>query len=93
MFSDQRTHASRRHIISSVAKITRRKQGKLSQVMERMKRVYQHLSGGQPLVFRGGSWRLPESVAAELVLKPFLDLCNRHSIPAKPCKANLVTTP
>jgi hypothetical protein len=61
--------------------------------MERMKRVYRHLSMGQPLVFDGGSRRLPESVAAELVLKPFLDLCSRHSIPAKPCKTNLITTP
>lgn len=81
------------HIIYSVAKITRRKQGDLPPVMERMKQVYQHLSAGQPLVFHGGSWRLPESVAAAFVLRPFLDLCHRHSIPAKPCKANLITTP
>ena len=33
------------HIIYSVAKITRPKQGDLPPVMERMKRVYQHLSG------------------------------------------------
>ena len=81
------------HIIYSVAKITRPKQGNLPPVMERMKRVYQHLSAGQPLVFHGGSWRLPESVATSLVLRPFLDLCSRYSIPAKPCKTNLVTTP
>ena len=61
--------------------------------MERMKRVYQHLSMGQPLVLRGGSWRLSESVAAEFVLRPFLELCSRLSITAKPCKTNLVTTP
>jgi hypothetical protein len=58
-----------------------------------MKRVDQHLAAGHPLVFHGDSWRLPESVAAELVLKPFLDLCNRHSILAKPCKTNLISTP
>ncbi len=58
-----------------------------------MKRVYQHLSAGQPLVFHGGSWRLPETIATEFVLKPFLDLCNRNSLPAKPCKMNLITTP
>ena len=81
------------HIIYSVAKITRRKQGDLPPVMEKMKRVYQHLSAGQLLVFHGGSWRLPESVVAELVLRPFLELCSRHSIPAKPCKTNLITTP
>ena len=81
------------HIIYSVAKITRPQRGNLPPVMEQMKRVYQHLSVGQPLVFHGGSWRLPESVAVELVLKPFLDLCDRHSLPAKPCKVNLITTP
>ena len=80
------------HIIYSVAKITRRKQGDLPPVMERMRRVYQHLSAGLPLVFCGGSWRLPENVAAELVLRPFLEVCSRYSIPAKPCKTNLVTT-
>jgi DNA repair photolyase len=82
-----------RHIVYSVAKITRRKQGDLPQVMQRMKRVYQHLSIGQSLVFHGGSWRLPERVAAELVLRPFLELCSRLAIPAKPCKTNLITTP
>jgi len=81
------------HIIYSVAKITRRKQGDLPPVMERMKQVYQHLSAGRPLVFHGGSWRLPENVAAAFLLRPFLDLCHRHSIPAKPCKTNLITTP
>ena len=81
------------HVIYSVAKITRRKQGGLPPVMERMKRVYQHLSAGRPLVFHGGSWRLPESVAAARVLRPFLELCRRYSIPAKPCKTNLITTP
>ena len=82
-----------RHIIYSVAKITRPQRGSLAPVMERMKRVYQHLSAGRPLVFHGGSWRLPESVGTEHVLRPFLELCSRHSLPAKPCKVNLITTP
>jgi DNA repair photolyase len=82
-----------RHIIYSVAKITRRKQGDLAPVMERMKRLYGHLSAGERVVFRGGSWRLADDVAAELVLKPFLELCDRYSIPAKPCKTNLISTP
>jgi DNA repair photolyase len=81
------------HIIYSAAKITRPQRGSLPPVMERLKQVYQHLSAGQPLVFHGGSWRLPESVAAALVLMPFLELCGRHSIPAQPCKMNLITTP
>ena len=80
------------YIIYSVAKITRPQRGSLPPVMERMKRVYQHLAAGQSLVFRGGSWRLPESVAEEHILSPFLDLCERHSVSAKACKINLVTT-
>lgn len=56
---------------------------------------------GLPASFRRGtagvsrrcSWRLPESVATALVLKPFLELCRRYSMPAKPCKTNLITTP
>jgi hypothetical protein len=82
-----------KHIIYSVAKITRPKRGALPPVMERMKRVYQHLSAGQPVVFHGGSWRLPESAATPLVVKPFLELYRRYSMPAKPCRTNLITTP
>lgn len=82
-----------RHIIYSVAKITRRKQGSLLPVMERMKRVYGHLSAREPLVFRGGSWRLPERAAQERVFRPFLELCDRYAVPAKACKANLLATP
>ena len=52
-----------------------------------------HLQARQRLVFHGGSWWLPESVAAALVLRPFLELCSRHSMPAKPCETNLITTP
>lgn len=81
------------HIVYSVAKITRPKCGALPPVMERMKRVYQHLSARQPLRFHGGSWRLPEAVAEDCVVAPFLELCRRHAIMAKACKANLITTP
>ena len=49
----------------------------LSAVMEKMKRVYEHLSPRDSLAFRGGAWRLPESVAAQLVVNPF-----QRSVPA-----------
>lgn len=81
------------HIVFSVAKITRRRRGGLSPLMEKMKRVYEHLASDEGLVFRGGSWRLPNSVAKELVVKPFLDICRKHAIHAKACKDNLVSTP
>ena len=73
--------------------IARRKQGDLPPVMERVNRVYQYLTMAQPLAFHGGSWRLSESVAAALALSPFLELCRRYSISAKPCKTNLIATP
>ena len=80
-------------IIYSVAKITRPQQGGLPQVMEQIKRVYQHLSASQPLVFRGGSWRLPTNIAEQQIIEPFLVLCKRASVAARACKTNLITTP
>ena len=79
--------------IYSVAKITRPQQGGLPPVMEQMKRVYQHLSPRQSLIFRGGSWRLPEDVADQQIVGPFLEICQRYSMPARACKANLIGTP
>ncbi|NQU23244.1 MAG: hypothetical protein HQ567_18345 [Candidatus Nealsonbacteria bacterium] len=81
------------HLVYSIAKITRPRFGGLPQVMEKMKRVYEYLSQEQPLVWRGGSWRLPADVAGPLVVEPFLNLCGRYSIEAKMCKANLISTP
>jgi len=81
------------HLVYSVAKITRPRFGALPSVMKKMKRVYEYLAPEQPLVCRGGSWRLPTSVAAPLVIEPFLDLCRQHSVEAKTCKANLISTP
>ena len=81
------------HLIYSVAKITRPRSGGLSPTMQKMKRIYEHLSQEQPLVFRGGSWRLPTDLADRMVIGPFLDLCRRHYIQVKMCKANLIATP
>jgi len=80
-------------VIYSVAKITRPQQGGLPPVMERMRRAYQHLDDGRRLTFRGSSWRLPDHVANERVVAPLLELCSRCSMPAKACKASLLTTP
>jgi DNA repair photolyase len=80
-------------VVYSVAKITRPRQGHLSTVMEKMKKVYEHLAQNQALVFRGGSWRLPDFIAKELVMNPFLNLCHQHAIDAKACMINLISTP
>ncbi|MBN2476979.1 MAG: hypothetical protein JXB62_20390 [Pirellulales bacterium] len=82
-----------RGVVYSVAKITRPQQGGLSPVMDEMKRIYQRISGDQPLMSRGGSWRLPANVANEQIVGPFLELCERQSLVAKACKTNLITTP
>ncbi len=68
-------------------------QGGLSLVMEQMKRVYQHFSAEERQAFRGGSWRLPEKVANEQIVGPFLEICRRYLMPVKACKANLIGTP
>jgi hypothetical protein len=81
------------HIIYSVAEITQPRQSKLPTMMERMKRACQHVSADQPLEFRGGSWRLPTDVADAHIVEPFLALCRKHSLTARSCKANLLTTP
>ncbi len=81
------------HIIYSVAKITQPRAAHFSAVMQKMKCVYEHLAEKQTLVFHGGSWRLPEIVAKQFVINPFLDLCHQHAVGAKSCKANLISTP
>ena len=81
------------HLVYSIAKITRPRFGTLPPVMEKMKRVYEYLSREQPLLCRGGSWRLPANAAGPLVVEPFLNLCRRYSIEAKMCKPNLISTP
>jgi DNA repair photolyase len=79
-------------IIYSVAKITQPRAIHLSVVMQKMKCVYEHLAEKR-LVLHGGSWRLPEIIAKEFVINPFLDLCHQYSVAAKTCKANLISTP
>ena len=86
-------HTLSARLTYSIAKITRPRDGSLPPVMENMKQVYEYLSSGQSLIFRGGSWRLPVDLAAQLVAKPFLALCRQHAIEAKTCKANLISTP
>jgi hypothetical protein len=82
-----------RHVVYSVAKITRPRQRALPGVMQKMKQVYRHLASPDRPVFRGGSWRLPEAIASQRVVRPFLELCRRHGVRAKPCRANLISTP
>ena len=82
-----------RKIIWSPLKITNPRTGELTLLMQKFKRVYNHLAQDQPLDFRGGSWRLPREVSQPVILAPFLQLCQEAGIPTKNCKENLTTTP
>ena len=82
-----------RHVVYSSAKITLPRQHKLSETMQAIRMVYQHLTAPEKLVFRGGSWRLPQHVAETEVLGEFLAICKREDMPAKHCKQNLLETP
>lgn len=81
------------HVVYSVAKIVRPRRAGLSPVMQRLRQLYQHLAAPHRLLFRGGSWRLPDAVAREHVVQPFLELCRRHGLTAQFCKQNLIATP
>jgi len=82
-----------RHVVYSPAKIVQPRGRKLSPTMQALRRVYQACALPDKPVFRGGSWRLPDAVAREHVVEPFLEICRRHGVKAKYCKHNLIETP
>ena len=81
------------HIVYSAAKIVRPRFKLMGESMQKLKDAYEQIASPQRLVFRGGSWRLPEPVLRQHIVDPFLALCRRHQLPAKFCKQNLLTTP
>jgi hypothetical protein len=80
------------HVVYSPAKIVQPRTRPLSPVMQTMRSVYERVAALEPLIFRGGSWRLPPA-AQSAVTAPLLDLCQRHGVAAKCCKQNLIETP
>jgi DNA repair photolyase len=81
------------HVVYSVAKITRPRRGDISQVTRNLRRVYGYIASEQALVFRGGSWRLPNQIARDIIVKPFLHACEKQGVIAQACKENLISTP
>jgi DNA repair photolyase len=79
-----------RKIIYSPLKITKPRSGSLPSLMNKIKRVYEHLSAGKPLEFRGGSWRLPQDIVQHVLFAPLLELCQEAGIEARGCKENLL---
>ncbi len=82
-----------RHVVYSPAKITQPRGGKLSDSMRAMRTAYEHFVVPEKLIWRGGSWRLPQRIAAARIVQPFLEICRREGVTAKHCKQNLVETP
>jgi hypothetical protein len=81
-----------RHIVFSVARIVQPRRRELSETMRTMRSIYETFAAPEKLVWRGGSWRLPQSTAEVKVVRPFLEICQRINVPAKFCKQNLIET-
>jgi DNA repair photolyase len=81
------------HVVYSTLKIVRPRFKPMSDAIQKLKAVYEHLAGPEQLIFRGGSWRLPETTLREHITKPFLAICRKHGVPARFCKQNLLATP
>jgi DNA repair photolyase len=79
-----------RHVVYSPVKIVQPRGRPLSETMSALLDLYTVLSAPGRPVRRGGSWRLPKAVADELVVGPFLDICQRAGIAAKFCMRDLV---
>ena len=81
------------HIVYSVAKIVAPRYKPMPKAIQLLKGVYEHVARPDKLVFRGGSWRLPHSIAQKHIVKPFLKICDSYDMKACFCKQNLLSTP
>ena len=81
------------HIVYSVAKIVAPRYKPIPQAMQQLKQVYEYIAKPDKLIFRGGSWRLPQIVAQKHIVKPFLKICDYYGMKAYFCKQNLLSTP
>ncbi len=79
------------HIVYSPAKIVQPRTRPLSVIMRRMRALYESVAAPEHLLFRGGSWRLPQA-GQSAITSTLLNLCRHHGIPAKCCKQNLIET-
>ncbi|MBW8017025.1 MAG: hypothetical protein FVQ82_12635 [Planctomycetes bacterium] len=81
------------HIVYSVAKVVMPRYKPMLESMGRLKQVYEHIANGEKLVFRGGSWRLPDKLAQVHITMPFVQICNSYGMNVYYCKQNLLKTP
>jgi len=81
------------HVVYSALKIVQPRGRPLSDAMQTMRRIFERLAQPQKPQFRGGAWRLPEEVAHDRIIRPFLTICRAHGVVAKHCMQNLLETP
>jgi DNA repair photolyase len=81
------------HIVYSVAKIVAPRYKPIPEAIQQLKGVYEYVAKPDKLIFRGGSWRLPQTIAQKHIVKPFLEICDSYGMKAYFCKQNLLLTP
>ena len=81
------------HIVYSVAKIVAPRYKPIPEAIQQLKQVYEYLAKPEKLIFRGGSWRLPDIIAQKHVVKQFIEICDSYGMKACFCKQNLLSTP
>ena len=82
-----------RHVVFSPVKVVQPRGRELSKAMQSLRLVFHALAlPGKP-AWSAGSWRVPRHIAQDHIIRPFLDICERRSVPAKFCMGNLVETP
>lgn len=82
-----------RHVVYSGLKVVKPRGRALSPTMQAFRRVYDDCARPAKPVWRGNSWRLPDVLAREHVIQPFLDICARYGVAAKYCKRDLIEAP
>ena len=81
------------HLVYSTAKIVQPRGRKLSEIMIKLRSVYQACAAPEKLIWHGGSWRLPFSIAEQRIVQPFLEICRSYGVKVNYCKQNLIETP
>ena len=81
------------HVVYSPCKIVQPRGRRLSEIMQKMRAMYQAFAAPEKLVWLGSSWRLPQDIADSKIVHPFQEICKRHGVKAKYCKTNLIETP
>jgi DNA repair photolyase len=82
-----------RHVVYSAAKIVQPRGRQLSPTMAAMRRLYEAICAPSKPVWRGFSWRLPQHVAEQQVVRPFVEICKHRGVAARFCMRDLVQIP